>query len=56
METIAERYGLSLAVDKVTNLESTVGATKNIELWPWLAAALIVLLVSEFALANRTAP
>lgn len=56
METLAERYGLSLAVEKVTNLESTVGTTKKIELWPWLAAGLIVLLVFEFALANRTAP
>ncbi|MFK8112421.1 MAG: BatA domain-containing protein [Rubripirellula sp.] len=32
---------------------SVVGEKRN-ELWPWLAAALFVLLVGEFCLANRT--
>jgi hypothetical protein len=55
-EALSERYGLSLAVESGESILSTVSTTKRVELWPWLAAGFLLLLVAEFALANRTAP
>jgi hypothetical protein len=55
-KAISERYGISLAVNTDHSILSTVSTTKRIELWPWLAAGFLLLLVAEFALANRTAP
>ena len=55
-ESLAERYGLSLAADHGAVMQSTVSSTKRIEMWPWLAAGLILLLIAEVALSNLTAP
>ncbi len=38
------------------NVNTEVKAIKKQELWPWLAAAMLVLLVFEFGLSNRTPP
>lgn len=49
----AQQCGLTLAGEEAGQT-SKVEVQGRKELWPWLAAALIVLLVAEFALANRT--
>ncbi|MGN6547375.1 MAG: BatA domain-containing protein [Aureliella sp.] len=49
----AEQCGLVLASED-GEPAGKVEVQGRKELWPWLAAALIVLLVAEFALANRT--
>ncbi len=51
---MAQQYGLTLA-DGAGEVTSTrVDGEKRHEYWPWLAAAVLVLLVAEFGLANRT--
>jgi hypothetical protein len=49
----AQQCGLTLAGDDAEQA-GKVDVQGRKELWPWLAAALIVLLVAEFTLANRT--
>jgi hypothetical protein len=38
------------------NVNTEVKSIKKRELWPWLAALMVVLLVFEFGLSNRTPP
>lgn len=53
-EMFAEHFDLTLASnDRAAVSESIDGKDRN-ELWPWLAAAILVLCVGEFTLANRT--
>lgn len=50
----AEHFGLTAADENDTLESASVITEKRNELWPWFAAALFVLLVAEFGLANRT--
>jgi hypothetical protein len=56
MEPVAltQHFGLTQAGEGNTVASDSVIGEKRNELWPWLAAAIFVLLVTEFALANRT--
>lgn len=49
----AQQCGLTLGGDDTVKAGEVEEQGRK-ELWPWLAAALVVLLVAEFALANRT--
>ena len=53
-EDFAKRFDLNLTATK--SPEQTVSVTKQSrnEIWPWLAAGLVVLVFGEFALSNRT--
>ena len=53
-EKFTSHYGLIQADDDANAVSASVVGQKKNELWPWLAAALFVLLVGEFTLANRT--
>ena len=53
-ESFAEHFGLSLAGKANDQTDATVEGQTRKELWPWFAAAVLVLMVFEFALANRT--
>jgi hypothetical protein len=53
-ESFVKQFGLTLAGDDDQNAPKQIEAAKKREMWPWLAAALIVLLVLEFTLSNRT--
>jgi hypothetical protein len=48
-----EHFDLALADESNVLAASVIGEQKN-ELWHWLAAALFVLLLAEYCLANRT--
>ncbi|QEG43601.1 BatA domain-containing protein [Roseimaritima ulvae] len=50
----AEHFGLSLVDSFAATSIRQVAKQKPYEVWPWLAAIVFVLLVAEFALANRT--
>jgi hypothetical protein len=49
----ATRCGITLAAEDAEKA-AKVESQGRYELWPWLSAALIILLVAEFSLANRT--
>ena len=51
---LANHFGLNLADATNRPQSQSVATRKPNELWPWLAAAACVLLIGEFALANRT--
>ncbi len=53
-ESFAQQFGLSLASGENAVEAESVDSEQNKEYWPWLASAVFVLLVFEFALANRT--
>ena len=53
-ETFVKHFGLMQADDDNAVVSASVVGSKRNELWPWLAAALFVLLIGEFCLANRT--
>lgn len=53
-EVFAEQFDLRLAGATNAMVSPSVDGESRRELWPWLAAAAFVLLVVEFALANRT--
>lgn len=53
-EAFAEQFDLRLAGMTNAMVSASVDGESRKELWPWLAAAVFVLLVVEFALANRT--
>ncbi len=50
----AEHYKLTLAEAAGALRSDSVDGEKRNEIWPWFAAAVFVLLIGEFALANRT--
>ncbi len=50
----AKRFELSLAQADGAKIIASVQTQAARELWPWLAAAVVVLLIAEFTLANRT--
>lgn len=49
-----EHFSLTAATDDGRVEEVSVATRQRHELWPWLAAVLVVLLVFEYSLANRT--
>ncbi len=49
-----QHFGLTAAGVEEAVATASVVAPQRRELWPWLAAALVVLLFVEFCLANRT--
>lgn len=51
----ADHFGLLLAGETNDQADAIVEGQTRKELWPWFAAAVLVLMVFEFALANRTA-
>ncbi|XZE19588.1 BatA domain-containing protein [Pirellulaceae bacterium SH449] len=54
---LGERFGITVvAGDELDKPLTSVTALKRIEIWPWLAGAILVLLIAEFALSNRTTP
>ncbi|MEZ6129495.1 MAG: BatA domain-containing protein [Planctomycetaceae bacterium] len=54
IDSFVQHFGLTAADDgEDRKIESVVSERRN-ELWPWLAAAVFVLVVGEFGLANRT--
>lgn len=53
-DVLAEHFDLRLAGATNAVVSASVEGESRKELWPWLAAAVFVLLVFEFALANRT--
>lgn len=53
-ETFAKHFGLVLANESDDQADAAVEGQSRKELWPWFAAACLVLMVFEFALANRT--
>ena len=56
VETLSTQFALPLSETEADAAGSspTVQATKQHELWPWLCALALALIVFEFALANRT--
>lgn len=54
-QAFADHFGLSLAGEASDQADAVVEGQTRKELWPWFAAAVLVLMVFEFALANRTA-
>jgi len=53
-ESFVKLFGLTPANLDGQKAQKQIEAAKKHELWPWLAGALIVLLVLEFSLSNRT--
>jgi hypothetical protein len=51
---LAEHFGVTAAGGGKTVVSANITSERRRELWPWLAAAVFVLLVAEFGLANRT--
>ncbi|MCO8122432.1 BatA domain-containing protein [Stieleria sp. TO1_6] len=54
VDQFAEHFQITLADDNNDQVAATVQGEHRHELWPWLAAAAVVLLTAEFTLANRT--
>ena len=54
LPSFAEHFSLTPAQENDALVSASVVTEKRSELWPWFAAALFVLLVAEFGLANRT--
>ena len=52
--TFVDHFQLTPADPGSTVVSASVAGEKRNELWPWLAAALFILLIGEFCLANRT--
>jgi hypothetical protein len=53
-EAFAEHFQFTLADPDAAVVAETVQGENKYELWPWLAAAAVVLLIAEYSLANRT--
>lgn len=53
-ESFIKQYGVTPASADCDQESRQVETAKKNELWPWLAAALVVLMVLEFSLSNRT--
>ncbi|RCS43540.1 hypothetical protein DTL42_18765 [Bremerella cremea] len=53
-QAFADHFGLKLAGETPDQVDAMVAGQTRKELWPWFAAAGLVLMVFEFALANRT--
>jgi hypothetical protein len=53
-DIFVEHFGLTLASADGALASGIIESQKRRELWPWFAAALLVLLVVEFSLSNRT--
>lgn len=53
LDSFVEHYDLTSADAKKVVSASVISEKRN-ELWPWFAAAVFVLLIAEFSLANRT--
>lgn len=53
-DTFVKLFGITPASGVDQNEPTQVETTKKHEMWPWLAGALIVLLILEFSLSNRT--
>ncbi|MBI1246243.1 hypothetical protein GC197_00175 [bacterium] len=52
--TFANHFGLTLTDEASDEPGAAVEGQRRKELWPWFAAAVFLLMVLEFALANRT--
>ncbi len=53
-EVFMEHFGVTAADGDNAVVSESVESEKRKEQWPWFAAAVFVLLVAEFGLANRT--
>ncbi|MDX1930043.1 MAG: BatA domain-containing protein [Pirellulaceae bacterium] len=53
-ESFIKQFGITPASEDGDQDLRPVETAKKNELWPWLAAALVVLMVLEFSLSNRT--
>lgn len=53
-EAFAEHFDLTLASAEGAIVSESIDSEDRNELWPWLAAAVLVLCFGEFTLANRT--
>lgn len=49
-----EHFGLTVPAEGASETVQRVESDKRKELWPWLAAAALVLVMTEFCLSNRT--
>lgn len=54
LASFVEHFGLTPADATNAAVSASVVSEKRNELWPWFAAAVLVLLIAEFSLANRT--
>jgi PAS domain-containing protein len=54
LASFVEHFGLTPADAANAVVSTSVVSEKQNELWPWFAAAVFVLLIAEFSLANRT--
>lgn len=53
-ESFVKLFGITPVTDSVDKKVKPIEAAKNREMWPWLAGLLVVLLILEFSLSNRT--
>ncbi len=53
-DAFVDHFGLTTADGDKAAVSEQVESEKRNELWPWFAAAVFVLLIGEFGLANRT--
>ena len=54
LASFVEHFALTPADASTTVVSASVVSENRNELWPWFAAAVFVLLIAEFSLANRT--
>lgn len=54
LASFVEHFGLTPADAATAVVSASVASENRNELWPWFAAAVFVLLIAEFSLANRT--
>lgn len=53
-EALQKHFGINVSEAAESSETKTISVQKKIEYWPWLAAALFVLVFAEFCLSNRT--